>query len=62
MLCANCGVEEGTPKPGFRGTVSLSVADWAPDKGLVLSCSDRCCKEWRGLRCHDLAPHLEATA
>lgn len=62
MLCANCGIEDGTPKHGQRGSVSLSLADWIPGLGLVLWCSESCHDQWRQDQRDLPAPHLETAA
>ncbi len=50
MLCANCGVEDGLRRPGERRTVSLSIAEWLPGRGLLLWCSRECHDGWRAKR------------
>ena len=50
MLCAQCGVEDGLRRPGEPRSVSLSIAEWWPDRGLVLWCSSECHSVWHAQR------------
>lgn len=50
MLCANCGAEDGARRPGERRRVSLMIAEWLPEHGLLLWCSHTCHGAWRRTR------------
>lgn len=50
MLCANCGAEDGLRRPGERQSVSLSIAEWLPGRGLLLWCSRECHGAWHARR------------